>query len=574
MPQDRQALGTRSFLRRHPALILLVVAIAIVSGPILSRGLTSGGDLVEHIRLADAYRGGILSGRVFPDWTLDNHGRGSTAVRVYPPIVPLTTAAIWLLAGDIYSAFTICLSFWLFASMLGTFLLVRDLTDEKAALIGAIACGLAPHHLALIFKFSFYAEFAALGVLPFCFLFLRRLVETNRWIDALCLAVAVSLLILTHLPMSVIGIPLLLLFAIGMRPGFRRMIECSRNLALAAVVALLLTSVFWLRWIFERDWIAHFNARYTEGLFSFEKWLFPVGVFVERAMPHVPSTLFLNSELLITVIPLFVGLVGLLVLRKCSADDARHKLLSALVIAGSACAVMVTWLSYPVWIMLSVLRKIQFPFRFLTVLSVIGGALIALWIGQTQDLSGRLRSASLAALFLLGTAVVVFDVRMIFFYPYVKNAPEMSDLVTDIRNREGPPWWLPVNASNDSLGELPSLGLGGDRKVEIVNFDREQRSFHVEAGSQADQLNTATYYYPYWHVKLNEQRVEPAVDEKGVMIVPLPQGPSRVEVTFSEPFIYRIAKITSLVAWIIAIAALGLGVRSRRMQDSLPPSVQ
>ena len=55
------------------------------------------------------------------------------------------------------------------------------------------------------FKRSMLAEFAGAAVLPFAFLFVERVCRHRRRQDIAGLAVSFALLLLTHLPLAIIG---------------------------------------------------------------------------------------------------------------------------------------------------------------------------------------------------------------------------------------------------------------------------------------------------------------------------------------------------------------------------------
>ena len=65
----------------------------------------------------------------------------------------------------------------------------------NASLFGAAVYTIAPYHVNQIYNAFTYAEFAAAGVLPFCFLFAERICKRRDWISSVGFAISFALLL-------------------------------------------------------------------------------------------------------------------------------------------------------------------------------------------------------------------------------------------------------------------------------------------------------------------------------------------------------------------------------------------
>ena len=77
--------------------------------------------------------------------------------------------------------------------------------SESSAMWAAILYALAPYHVNQLYQAFLLAEFAGAAVLPFAFGFVERVCRRGRYSDIAGLAATYAFLILTHLPLAVMG---------------------------------------------------------------------------------------------------------------------------------------------------------------------------------------------------------------------------------------------------------------------------------------------------------------------------------------------------------------------------------
>src|SRR4029079_17587291 len=92
---------------------------------------------------------------------------------------------------------------------LGVYLWAREFGSSQIAMLAGILYSLAPYRLNQFFQATLLAEFAGAAVLPFAFAFSFRVCRHGGKKNIAGLAASYALLVLTHLPLAVIGpIPL------------------------------------------------------------------------------------------------------------------------------------------------------------------------------------------------------------------------------------------------------------------------------------------------------------------------------------------------------------------------------
>ena len=92
----------------------------------------------------------------------------------------------------------------------------------------------------------------------------------------------------------------------------------------------------------------------------------------------------------------------------------------------------------------------------------------------------------------------------------------------------------------------------GGRAIDGLHWSRKDRSFIAAAGAPVTS-RLATYYYPFWQVKINGNSVPAVPSADGAITFDLPSGESRVEVKFLEPTSLIAVKYLSLGLWLLTL---------------------
>ena len=101
---------------------VIVAAALVVSLPLLAFGIPYGYDLGQHLRLAQAFRNGVLAGSFVPGWgALDNYGLGSIAVRIYPPILDQLWGIMSIVTGEFYFSILFTLTVMMIPGSIGIY---------------------------------------------------------------------------------------------------------------------------------------------------------------------------------------------------------------------------------------------------------------------------------------------------------------------------------------------------------------------------------------------------------------------------------------------------------------------
>lgn len=550
----------------HLAVIFLAASAVML--PMVIFGIPEGYDVMQHIRFAEAFYNSIGAGDLLPGWAMtDNHGFGSVGIRFYPPLADYLLALTQFVTRDWYDSFLAHSVFWMFPGSFGVYFWAKKHLTPPQSMFAAVLYAVMPYHVLQVYQFTLFSEFAAAAILPFCFLYLTNVIQRSRVSDVILLGVSGSLIILLHLPSTIIAALTLGVYAVFLidwkqprRPIF--------GLVTAAALSLLATSFYLLRVVTEIGWVQHSGSEFTSGLYDYKQYLFPIYVSAPENLYWERLLWLLDASNILTFLCLLPPLVVLFVKRNSLAETASRKLLLALSGTGVFLIFILSSASLFVWESVTPLQKIQFPWRFLSAASLIGAMSFTVGAFMLAERFGKMKRVigySFAALVL---AIAVFDITENIL-PSTPNTRERFDeKLAEMRAVPGCRCWWPVWADTRALEQREKVSAG-ERAVTISDWDRESRKFTIESGT-AGTARVATFYYPHWKAEVNGKPAEVGKDEFGAITIPISAERSEIRLYFKEPAMLNIAKAVSGATWIGLIIAIFAGiVRTRKMRIQL-----
>jgi 6-pyruvoyl-tetrahydropterin synthase related domain len=540
-------------------LVVTLVGLGAIL-PMAIYGVPNGADLPNHLRFALPFYEALRSGNFHPAWLAEsNYGLGDLRFTVYPPGLYYLMSAARSLTGDWYSATVSVFALLSVTGGLGAYLWARSFLNPRLALWAGVFYVLAPYRLNEIYQASLLSEYAACSLLPFAFAFVERICSRKNSIDVLGLGAAYALLILTHLPLTVIGSMSLALYALfrlfadktGSDNSSRRPIEqILRNagrLAIGVAIGLSAGSFFWTSMIAELPWIkAHGtepNAYYDYRL----NFLFSTGALTNR------NTWYANLLALVVLASL---LPGLALLKNWFRRDSTAAAVRGLFIVLLASFLMATPLSRPIWMLVPKLSEIQFPWRWLSVTSLTGSLLLAAAIPMWKDrLRNAVRPRDLVVGFAFVLALIFIGSQIIYDTEYLGHA-SFQAMTWEIRGAVSFKDFLPLWARDfNSVEKMRNKIDAGSRAVAITTWDSEHRTFHLDQG-EATSVRVQTYFYPHW-IAHSAGRILPssATNDGLLLISGLPKQAADIALDFERPARVRVFEILSLATWLLILSA-------------------
>jgi 6-pyruvoyl-tetrahydropterin synthase related domain len=543
------SLFTSTLMRIRPftsflSIVCVVVVAILVLVPIFVLGIPNGADLSNHYRFALPFYESIGAGSWYPGWLAEsNAGYGDPRFRFYPPGLYYGLALFRTIAGSWYIGTLLTFALISIAGGLGVYLWTRELSTNNVAMWAGILYALNPYRLNEIYQASLLSEYAACSVLPFAFAFTERICRKGRASDVAGLACSLACLVLTHVPLTVIGSLSLLVYSL-FRLERTRLVRTVVKLTVGVALGLVASAFFWSTVIAELSWIK--GSSVNPNLYYDYRVNF---VFSPSALTN-RNTWFANMLGLAVL-----GFIAPAIILLKREHRARvDKSLKAVLVLTLVSFFMTTELSRPIWAIVPKLQEVQFPWRWLAITSMSGCVLLAVSIPKWLQLrKSDLRPRDLLAPAALALSLV-FVVGHVFDSVYL-GKQEFESFISDIRGAVSFKDWLPVAAREVRyMNKMNGQVDAASRPVQINSWQPEYREFQLSSGPAID-ARVRTYFYPLWKASSDGKSLDTQPADDGALLVQVPADTSRVEVSFQEPSRVRVVRWVSGLGFILIIAA-------------------
>jgi hypothetical protein len=380
----------------HPKLLLTLVAL-LVTCPLLVHGPSCGQDAGFHLE-SWINAANVLRHGQYPHWAITPAwNAGEPRFIFYPPLSWLIGAVLTMVLPITATPIA-----YIFLSLIAAGLAMHRLASyfagPSAALIAAAIYVGNPYMLFNAFERSAFAELLAAAWMPVLLLAVVRARPT-----ILGVAVPLALLWLTNAPAAVMGSYMLALLALvrvadqlrsGGREASRATLRLAATYLLGTVLGLALPAYYLVPAATERRFVQVAmaiipNMRYQDN------FLFTHTADDAHNMVNRTASLLALTLMMATV----VVLSGVLLRRRAaqrsaplgsSASPRSFPIAPALALLTAAITFLLVPVSAPVWAHLPELAFLQFPWRLLSVLSVVLALGLALLLDRsTPDRAGR-----------------------------------------------------------------------------------------------------------------------------------------------------------------------------------------
>ena len=511
-------------------------------------------DFTLHYNYAREYAAAMAAGDWWPRWAYNAQGGlGEPGPLYYAPLYYLLTGAAAQLTGNVWAAMQAVEVAAAAVLGLSVYAIARSRAPRRYALAAIPLAVLAPMLCLLHLGFNGYpwaSAMAPLAVLQWALL--RETVET-RLINIpaiLALAATIAMHTVTGL-MAVVMTGSLVLYGLL----WWRQRQFDRALLLAPLITVALGLCLSMAYLYPAYLLQHlvdakvWRQNYTPfnafSLSTITAWRFGMRWFA--------------FQWPISLVLIAVSAAALWQLRA----ESQQRWFASMAIILSVCAFLSVELSYPLWLIDSPLRNVQFPHRFMTILSPLAAVLLVVALGPRGQ-GGRLMRAILVALGLASLAMGLF---------VVGKAALSDGRVIDTREQR-----FATYAGLDEYRTGPSRAAG--RRVAVYDWqaactslgaacsigERAGRGMRWTVNTPAPvRLILPIFDFPAWQLRVNGAVSQKQVDQAtGLIAVAVPQGNSRISVSWHPLREERIGLILSLVAALILAAAFALQRWARR----------
>jgi hypothetical protein len=527
---------------------IALVAVAVIL-PVLIYGLPYGYDLPHHYQCAMTYYESILAGDFYPSWSLNrNFGFGGMETRLYPPISHYALAVFYLIIGDWQIATFLTLAFFTFVGGCGVYLWAREYMPAGQAVFAGCIYNLLPYHLTQIYNTFFYAEFIGSCVLPFTFLFISRVCRRGKMSDVIGLSVSFAVLILTHLPLTVIGAICFTVYGLSLLKREKIISQISK-LAAGSFLGLAASSFFWIKVVQEKDWMAKTQIYPDPWLdYRLHFLLTPIQTFEGDLRETIFNLSLLYYDLMLlcaVVLALFCTIPFLIGRLKTFGFMKGVWLIFALSVFLAVPFSRFVWDHFPL------LQEVQFPWRWLAIVSLAASVLSAGFLNRLVEWFKNNKRPF--ALIICGAilAVVTFSVKQIMLQSPFIERERISSVMQENADKKGFTFWWTIWTKKEAFENKEKVSAG-NRNIEIANWTATEKEFQISAG-EPTEIRIALFYHPNWQATVNGIQTETKPDENGALLFSIPPENSDVKIIFQETAAVQTGRWLSAAFWLCLI---------------------
>jgi hypothetical protein len=523
--------------------LFIVLAFAVIA-PMLVLGSPDGHDFEFHIttwiETVQQWRAGVW----FPRWDRwANYGFGEPRFIFYPPLSRLLGAAALFVfpANAAPAAYYFLIVVIAGASM---FALARQWLPSPHAIVAAAFYAVNPYLLLCIYQRSAAAEMLVVAFVPLLALFAIRLPAGNRAIPPL--AVVFAVFWVSDLPAAVI-ITYALALTVAVLSIVHRSLAVFFRGAVAMILGFGLVAFYVLPAAYEQRWVniadaisSEFRPENWEYTWTFDAealWFYPVLsgiVYFEISMATVAGVLSWSRR----------------------REHGAIWWLSAIV--TTTAIFMILPVSHIVWTFLPKLEFVQFPWRWLVVLTVCMTAGVAAVLARFRVRWLVLLLLPVAALGGIATgATTLWNRGAVDYY---------DETIRMAGGYEGSTQFMPPSVTPEKLAAVrrePAVAAPGSSAfVQVLQWDPEDKAVLVRSATPTT-LVFRILDYPGWRATINGRPASHSTDDTGRLTVPVSAGESRVEVRFLRTPDRIVGIVVSLFVVLVLVGCWIVTLRSR-----------
>jgi len=557
-----------AFRTTAAAVVLLLASAFLIHSPHTIFNMADRNqDFDQHYAWAVQFAEGLRSGDPYPRWMpLGNQGLGEPALLFYSPLfyycsalASVFTSSIWaaMRVVEVLSTFVVGLLAWrMFA--------VRAGARPSVALSMALACQATPMLFMLFHYFNGF-PWAANGACLMALLYCLQPREEGAGAAVLNVGAAMSVaaLVLMHIVSALMVLicvsVAVLVHTDGGRIRVRLWTPQVFSWGLSAGLGLALSSVYVVPALASTNYIA--SEVWTRDYTPFNAFSFPTITHWLYGMR------WFSFQWPVSVFYLVIVVGAVYLLRKHSGRPENHPWRWAISLSAICVTALFlcSELSFPLWNVQTPLRKVQFPHRFLFVLSVaapiaLGMAAIGLDSTRRTKPGRTMPAVTVVVTALLFT--IALAGKIVF-----RDGERLNLVDTDLAPYGSYTEYTLRGQTAEAMRFLPERRFEKALAEHSARADGERRgasySWRIESPS-AYRATLPVLWFPAWSARVGSSDVEVRADPAtGLVQVEIPAGASRVDLVWRRLPAETLGVSISAVA-LLLIAAASLVQRLRR----------
>lgn len=535
-------------------IILLFILSLIPLLNLLTPGLPITHDGPDHVaRIANFYKN-LSEGVLIPRWAANlNWGFGHPILMFLYPLPSYTASFFHFLGFNLIDSLKLFVAVSYILSGLFMFIWLKEFLDEKSAFLGSVLYLFAPYRFIDIYVRGAIGEHAAFVFLPLVLYALYKLNSAKQKnIYLIFVALSFAGLILSHNAISLIFIPFIFLYVFSLFLEHKLKVNLIFS-AFSLFLGFLFSFFFWFP--------AFMEGKYT---------LRDIVTQGEYSSRFVPPQNLLNSpwnfgisgqfSVQIGVVHILLVVVSLFFFIKLLKKENKQKFLFAgtLFFLFASILLMLKESNF-IWEKITTLQKLQFPWRFLSIVVFLTSLIGAIFVSSV-----KLKNKNVVIVILIFAGV--FLTKDFWHAKEYKIIPDsffetIYDSTTD--TGESAPIWSVRFMEKRPRAEIEIIE--GSAEFKKVSRKTTEHKYLVSA-SKRSRIRENTLYFPGWKVYDNGGEVQSVEFQdpknRGLITFYLDEGKHDLQLKFEDTKLRQFANLVSGLS-IFSVVLMSLVLKTK-----------
>ncbi len=531
-------------LKRISYFLILLCFTIIPLISIFRPGSYESGDLTINAAKLMSFYSNLTEGNLIPRWSGELNATYGYPNFIFAYPLPYYIASFFHFLGfSFINSIKVLLIVSFIGSGISMFHWIKTKLSEEAALVGSILYLYTPYHLIDLHFRVDIGETLAFVFIPLVFIFIDKVIGNSSFIWKLLGGLSLSFLILSHQAVSLLAFPLLLGYVI-LHINKEDLVKTLKPLFVVSL-GLLYSAYYWLPILLEGKFTQQVNQvkeniffpNFTELLYSPYRY----GFLFQG--PHGELSPLLGYG---SVIVIFLSFY--LVLQR-----NFDRLFIYFLLASAICIFLMQRESQLIWNTLALLRRIEFPFRILSIFTFCISILGAI----TVEKINKIYITYMLIILTIGTTILNWGNR--------KNIPSITDstisnnLPLQTSNGEGLFAAAPIYSTSKNIWQttVPKShieAISGQIKL-IDNIRRIESHNYVLDVVYDAKIKENTAFFPGWELEVDgaAKYINYSDPEfPGIIIFDLASGKHTINLVFRNTYVRSNSLLISLVSLLLS----------------------
>lgn len=541
-------------------LVLIIITLLPLKG-LIGSGITDAHDSISHVvRVASFYQS-LTEGNLIPRWSQTlNYGYGHPIFMFLYPLPSYFASLFHSFGFSVIDSVKLVMAVsFILAGLFAYFWFKELLGKTWPALIGAAVFQLAPYRFINLYVRNAFGENTATLFIPLVFWRFTRLIRHPSRLNLIWASLSLIGLFLSHNAISLMTLPLLGVYAFTLLCFYAKKLFTMGHVIFAMTLSLGLTAFFWFPALIEGKYtlreIVMRGDTFAANFPYFYQLVIPTwGYSVSAPGPNDGMSFQVGIiQWLVVLLTISLFIKRIFLAKQGISLTERLALFFLLVFAFSIFIMLE--ISLPVWQKLTIIKKFQFPWRWLILSVTASGALAAL-------LAHRLKFSSKLGFLLTGMLVTqtFWYWQPKGFLPQTETELINSYIGTTDTGESTPLWAVRFQEKPAFWG----LSVVSGAPIDYQIFRRESELHEYTVTTTVDsQISDNTLYFPGWTVYVDGKKTPITYADpnwRGEITFKVPTGTHHIRVVFENTKLRRFANTVSL----ISLATLALVLKFKQ----------